>query len=271
MAKMKSLREVEEEDADGPECCAQWSLLLANFALVVVGVILLSTGAWTLTEPAFLESLQPANGSLFTAVGMILVVSSGLLLALSVLGCVAAFLENKRVLGVYYVCTLLIFALLCAAAAVGFVYRHRVENSLRAELSASIVNYDPAQTDAPITSGWDKLQRDYKCCGVKSSSATSAAPPWEAWRKNKRINSGPAHDRVPQSCCLSTGDSGQTADCASARVVDTQLIYQADCFDQAFNYLEGCAQVLCIVCVIFACVLIIAAGLSICLYYLVGA
>ncbi len=144
---------------DRSECCVQWSLLVANLPLALVVPTLLIIGAWTLTEPAFLESLQPAKGSLFTAVGVILVALGCLLLALSVLGCIDAFLESKCVLGICCACTLFIFALLCTAAAVRFVYRQWVENSLRDELSASIVDCDSDQVDAPITSSWTRSSR----------------------------------------------------------------------------------------------------------------
>lgn len=217
MSKMKSLKDVEEEDADGCECFAQWALLIANVPLLVLGVVLLALGAWTLAERDFLEALQPRNGSLFAALAIVVLVVGGLLLVLSVFGCVAAFLENKRVLMAYYVGALVVFLLLCVAVAMGFAYRMKVTSALRSEsvlitegirrlgfhlfaflrleLSESVSAYDPDRRDAAATKAWDTMQRRLQCCGVAVSDAADAAPPYTVWRNNIRLNSGEADSR----------------------------------------------------------------------------
>ena len=141
---MKSLREVEEEDADGCECCLQWSLLLFNIPVLLIGIALVVLGAWTMADRSFVADLQlQASGSLFTALVIIFIVAGVVLMAVAVLGCVAAFLESRRVLLGYYGCVLVLFLLLTIAIMLGFIYGMKVEDSLKDDLVQSVLEYDP--------------------------------------------------------------------------------------------------------------------------------
>jgi len=73
---MKSYKEVQEDpSADGLECCAQWSLLLSNIPLAVIGMVLIALGSWTLAERAFVGALQADNGGLYTTMAIIMIVT----------------------------------------------------------------------------------------------------------------------------------------------------------------------------------------------------
>jgi len=124
---MKSYKEVREDpNADGMECCAQWSLLLSNIPLALIGMALIALGAWSLAERSFVSALQSQNGDLFTGMAVAMIVTGCVLLVLSVFGCVAAFVENRRALFIYYVLVLVIFLLMCVVLLLGIVYRIKV-------------------------------------------------------------------------------------------------------------------------------------------------
>ena len=80
---------------------------------------------------------------MFTALVVIMIVSGTILMIVSVLGCVAAFLESRRVLLGYYGCVLVLFLLLCIGMILGFIYFMKVNDTLREDLVNSVVEYDP--------------------------------------------------------------------------------------------------------------------------------
>lgn len=268
---MRTYKGVKEEEEDWCECCAQWSLLLTNIPLMLIGLALVVLGSWTLSERSFLVALQVENSTLYVTIAAILVVAGVVLVVWSVYGCVAAFLENKRALLVYYVVVLLVFLVLCVVVMLGFVYSAKVSDHLRQELVNSVPAYDPERRSEPATKAWDRLQGELQCCGVATSPTDGADPvaaqPYTVWRNNLRLNSGSADARVPESCCLSAGTGGQLADCTSSTVADPSLIYTADCFNVAADYLKGHIKTLCVCSFLFAVFLALSASLSIALYF----
>ncbi|TRY63696.1 hypothetical protein TCAL_00391 [Tigriopus californicus] len=264
---MKRVKEVEDDEVDGFECCTQWALLLFNLPLMLMGIALIILGVVGLTEHGYIaDALQAENGGLFTGVMVLLIVVGALMMILAVIGCVAAFVESHTLLMIYYVSVLVAFLLIVIGMVLGYVYRGQLETTLRQELLDTMPSYDPEKPQDSITLAWDKTQGNLECCGV----AKGEERPWKAWLTNQRLNSGQADSRVPESCCLATSNAnGQRANCNDGNKVVESLVYQQDCFTGAAQFLETNMSTLTIVCIFFALTLMVAAALSISLYILI--
>ena len=78
--------------------------------------------------------------------------------------------------------------------------------------------------------------------------------------------------KVPESCCRI--QNGEQTDCndkveGAGNTVQPQLAYSTDCFDAAAAILTEWAADLAIVALAFGLIVILAACLAICYYYLV--
>ena len=58
MAKSLEYRDTDPEPNDSYECCAQWSLLLLNLPLMLIGISFVILGVWTLENKSYMEALQ---------------------------------------------------------------------------------------------------------------------------------------------------------------------------------------------------------------------
>lgn len=146
----------------------------------------------------------------------------------------------------------------------------KLANYLRTELRVTALSeYNPDKPSDRVTKAWDRMQSELKCCGV--SDAEKSSPPWFVWKLNKRLNSGDAEFKVPESCCVAAKTAGQGAACFSDDEngqLNEALIYTEDCFTQASHFLGGYAKNIGVCLVTFSVALILAAVLSICLFYL---
>lgn len=101
----------------------------------------------------------------------------------------------RTVILIYYILVLVVFMALLIVVALGFVYKTRITNALRAELVASAVQYDPERPDHAITNAWDRLQSERQCCGVQAETSRNYQQPWLVWQTNTKVNSGSAESR----------------------------------------------------------------------------
>ncbi len=130
---------------------------------------------------------------LFVAIGIVVVI-------ISILGCIAALVESKRTLIVYYGFVLALFLFLVICVVIGFTYRSKLTENLRADLVASVGLYDPLEPDKVETKAWDTMQHDLQCCGVSTTvtvngTTKATALPHQIWTTNKKLNSGTADSR----------------------------------------------------------------------------
>ncbi len=121
--RLKTLKGVEEDDEDPYECCAQWSLLLTNLPVLLIGAALVALGSWALSERDFLEALELDGAALYVGLAAAVVTVGCVLVLLSVFGAVAAFSENRKALLGYYVTLVVVFLVLCVVVLLGYVFR----------------------------------------------------------------------------------------------------------------------------------------------------
>ncbi len=258
---MRKLKEDDDSEENCCECCIQWSLLVVNVPVMLIGAILIVLSTWTLAERSYIEELQLESGDYHKALVYAMLVAGIVLAALAVFGCVAAFIENRTFVAVYYGSVIVVFVLICVCIVLSFVFRAKAADLLRDELRLTAQNgYDPDDAANPVTKAWDDMQRNLACCGVRSLDGGEES--WRVWQRNKRLNSGEADFQVPASCCANNGGRRCDAD------QEVTLIHSKDCFEEAADFMRGHVEALGAALIGFALILILAAVFAICLFFL---
>lgn len=166
-----SKKDLDYEPLDHYECCAQWSLLVVNLPLMLIGIAFIIVGVWTMSEYAFVQALQaPESQSQFEALFVIFIVVGVVLMVLSVLGCVASLVESRTTLMVYYVAVIVVFAIVLVCVVVGYAYKAQLVADLRLELRDAIPKYDPGKPKNPVTEAWDRTQKGRDRTGERGFS-----------------------------------------------------------------------------------------------------
>ncbi|GFN86791.1 tetraspanin [Plakobranchus ocellatus] len=175
-----------------------------NIFLWLLGCAVLAVAIWVWSSRGTSVAVIPTYS--FLSSSSLGIIAGILVLAVGFLGCCGAFFENQCLLIGYFVLVLLVFALEVTAGTLGFVYKGKVREIVRSELTGGIrhdyltvvqlnaqilnsTHYDP---DAE---GWstklDSLQRDLKCCGADNYTDWYDVRAW------------PGQRQVPESCCKS--------------------------------------------------------------------
>jgi len=250
---------------DGCGNCAKWSLIFTNICIMLVGVGVISVGAWTYSDKAFMEVLLRNN--LYMSATYIMMGTGCAAIILAVIGWVGAFKEIKAALLTYFVLLLLLFVVLVVAGILGYIFRAQIRDSLKPEMMYTVTKYDPNNPNLPVTAAWDNTQKQLQCCGL---SVQESDAPWLIWRKNMLLNSGAADSRVPDSCCRVDAVSGAVAECVSPKGdVDDTRLYRRDCYDAGTEFLGRHALVIASVALAGAAVLTSGMVFSISLFKLI--
>jgi hypothetical protein len=124
------------------------------------------------------------------------IIIGGVVILLSILGCIAALVDSRRTIIIYYGGILALFLFVVICVVIGFTYRSKLVESLRSDFAASVPMYDPNYPDATETLAWDTMQRTYECCGVNSNvNGSDTTFPFQVWKTNKNLNSGSADSK----------------------------------------------------------------------------
>jgi len=244
----------------------RWTLYVINTLVLVGGIAILVIGIWTLLDKSFIEVLLRNN--LFMSSAYIMIISGSISIFISIIGLIGAAKETKCLLLTYFILLFLMFVVLLVGGVIAYVFRHQVANTMRPEMLFTINEYDPNKPDHPITSAWDDTQSKLKCCGLKLSK-DGPEKPWEAWLRNTQVNSGDADKKVPKSCCITGEENLPQNDCHIENPVNTDHIYQKDCFAVSLSFVTEHATLLGTIAVAISCVMILGMVLSLMLFKLI--
>jgi len=101
------------------------------------------------------------------------------------------------------------------------------EDAISKAMRDNLNNYG---TDGDVTSSWDEIQQDLKCCGVDT---------YIDW-KNTTFNQNGTNNNAPDSCCK----DGQTQDCGKDQLKDKpDKIFEKGCLKQFEDYIEDNAYI----------------------------
>lgn len=218
--------------------CVKLLLFAFNLIFVIAAIALIAVGAYVQIK---LVDYYDFFGNEYTGPGILLIVVGVFIFLIAFFGCMGALKENYCLTMSFAVLLAVVFIMMIAGGIAAYVMRNDIEKEVTTILTNAQSNYDLPDHDG-VTKTWDKLQREFTCCGVKAPSE---------WLANNRTG-------YPQSCC-----KDEAGDCSSPPTV--QQIYDQGCEQSFVNWLKdkvaiiggvgvGLAFIM-IVGVLFACCL----------------
>ncbi|CAO1303130.1 unnamed protein product [Diamesa hyperborea] len=201
------------------DCCGQfvkYSMFISNFIIFIGGAIVFVMGVWTLVDKNFLSELLGTN--LFSGAVYVLVITSALVCLLSFFGCMGAAKEVKCMLLTYFILIFLIFVTMLIGGILGYVFREKVELTMRQEMQSTLKLYG---TRRQVTAAWDTTQERLRCCGVEH---------FRDWQ-----------GKIPISCCQETY-GGQRKPCQDNPTLSN--VYAKGCYEISSSYIRDNAAVI---------------------------
>lgn len=183
---------------------AKYLLFFFNFIFFITGVLIIAMGAVVKNDTAKYAEL---DGAEFTSAPVLLIVVGVFVAIISFFGCCGAIKHNYCMLMTFAALLTLIFILELAAGIAAFVRRDEVVKVLGDSMNKTMEDYNKTQSS---TDFWDGLQKDEKCCGVRS---------FTNWTDTIKY--------IPTSCCnVSMFHDNETKTCNTS---DTNAVYQTGC------------------------------------------
>lgn len=226
---------------EGGMKCVKFLLFFFNFIFWICGLALIVVGV--LVQMALHKSITIRDASASGA-PIVLIGIGVVIFFIAFFGCCGAWKENYCMVTTFAIFLSLIIIVEIAAAIAGYVFRNKLSTVVQDSLTDMISNYKNGS--AEFREAVDGLQRDFKCCGVNSSTD---------WR-----GFSPQGNSVPDSCCKNI-----TKGCGEGSMTDAVKVYQKGCHDAFEAFLKKNIQwvvvaalviaFLQIMGIIFACLL----------------
>ena len=107
------------------------------------------------------------------------------------------------------------------------------EEAISNAMNSSLNDYGNG-TKTEVTSSWDNIQHDLKCCGVDTYMD------WKNTTFNQQGNTTKYGDDVPDSCCI----NGPTTGCGNGQLsTQNRTIYEKGCLKTFEDYIEDNAYI----------------------------
>jgi len=222
--------------------CVRSTFILYNFLFWIMGVALILLGLWLRSErdDTAARSYSHMNVSSSYVSGSVYLIAAGSVTTLvTMLACCGACKSNCVMLLSYAALTLTILALEVASICLTFIYRDKIENSLRGDFHRTLNNY--AQKDyLSLTKSVDNLQTEFRCCGTDdyrdwfrtrwAQNATHSQPTAASTASDLVLS---ITNQVPISCCKMPRETGCNKD---LKMVDDR-INRGGCYEHIRKYL----------------------------------
>jgi len=217
--------------------CVKFLLFAFNLIFVIAAIALIAVGAYVQIK---LVDYYDFFGNEYTGPGILLICVGVFIFLIAFFGCMGALKENYCLTMSFAVLLAVVFIMMIAGGIAAYVMRNDIETEVTSILSKAQANYNQAGHEG-VTKTWDKLQREFTCCGIKNSTE------WTA-----RTNG-----TYPVSCCIDEETCSTPPTAAQVK--------QTPCEDAFVNWLKdkvaiiggvgvGLAFIM-IVGVLFACCL----------------
>lgn len=158
--------------------CVKYLLFVFNLLFVITGIILLSIGV---AIHGIYHSYQHFLDNKFLSVPSLLIAIGAIIFFIAFFGCCGAVRENYCMIVTFTSLLAIVFILELAGGISGYVLRARASTIIQTKMVDTMEDY---QNSTEIAAVWDKLQRDFACCGTHNASD---------WQKKMKA--------IPITCC----------------------------------------------------------------------
>ncbi|CAG9767047.1 unnamed protein product [Ceutorhynchus assimilis] len=228
---------------DGCGNFMKYSLFIVNLIIFIGGIVAAALGIWVIVDKSFANELLGTN--LYSGSAYVLVITGALVILISCLGCLGSVKEVRCMLVIYFTTLFLIFVTMLIGGILGYVFREKVEKTIRLGMSRSLSDYG---NHKPTTDAWDETQRRLNCCGVSG---------YTDW-----------NDRIPESCCKIT-TSGQPINCRQIEVKNEFTINTRGCLTVTMDYVKEHAKIIGTAGIVVSCFLVLGMIFSCALFKLI--
>lgn len=145
--------------------CLKFFLFACNFIIFCIGIAVLGYGVWTIMDPKI--GTYMGDQALIMAVKIFIGIGVAMVIA-SIIGCLGTFKNNQCLLGLFFVCCLILFVFLLYVGISGL--RNQPETEvLRKEIDKSLQKaVNKYSSDKPSKQMMDYVQTKFECCGASS-------------------------------------------------------------------------------------------------------
>lgn len=193
---------------------AEGCTMTSKICLIVLGLIfwaaaagLFFIGGWVFSTYHHFDEFTRANLTLIPA-GFLICVGV-IMFILGIVGCIAAFKENKCLLALFFSILIVILTVEIAAGALAYVFRDDMRKAVEDGVEDAVNKYNGTQKDQI-----DYLQGELHCCGINNSTDWLTSESWSTYHP----------DIVPKSCCINASDC-----LAKDRKPGSDTIYNKGC------------------------------------------
>lgn len=169
---------------------------ISKFGLIIINLLFWAAGAGLIFIGSILFVKYAKYGSGILSLGtallpaLIILVIGILTIVLGMIGCCAAFKDQKCGTGLFFTLLLIIFIGLITGTALSFVYSKDIDNDLREVMNNGLKDYLDRKN---IRSEVDMVQSEFHCCGVDNYTDWVST----SWYHNQTDHS----IKYPTSCC----------------------------------------------------------------------
>lgn len=177
--------------------CARVSLIILNTVFLVIGLGFLGVGIWLVVDNSALQVLRFAIGIVTTAdlvwgAAVIVIVISIFVIFIAGVGFYGSFSSNTCCIGFYSAILVILLVLQAIGLILIGVFYSQINTKMARNMNDTLqVRYGKAEYGG-TTKGWNFLQTEIFCCGVKRPLDWSTS-----WWKNQTSTKN-----VPDQCCV---------------------------------------------------------------------
>ncbi|KAJ8984374.1 hypothetical protein NQ317_003522 [Molorchus minor] len=242
--RKKTLNMAWMRHMDGCGNFMKYSLFIVNLIIFLGGVIVVALGIWTVVDKSFANDLLGTN--LYAGAAYVLIATGLLVTLISCLGCLGSVKEVRCMLVIYFISLFLIFVTMLVGGILGYVFRGKVETTIRIGMEGSLREYGNYR---PITEAWDETQTRLKCCGIDGPKD------WEL--------------KIPESCCKMIA-SGARIKCQTLGETNNSFtIYGNGCLNATTTFVKDHALVIGTAGIVVSCIMILGMIFSCALFKLI--
>lgn len=178
--------------------CARGTLVVSNTIFLLIGFVLLGVGIWLVADNNAMQYLRAAIGILTTSdlvwgAAIIILILSIFIILVGGFGCCGALRQSAGCLGFYSFALIALLIVQVIALILAGVFYAQIMNGLSKNMNTTLQFRYGNPNYGPTTKGWNILQAEVSCCGVKDSFD------WRtSWWKNQTSMS----QNVPDQCCV---------------------------------------------------------------------
>ncbi|CAC5411503.1 CD151 [Mytilus coruscus] len=193
-------------------------MITIAFSLSLCGLGVLGIGVWIRIDMVQFDELL--GKSMVPIAAYVLIAAGGIVMLISLVGCLGALKEHRVLLGLYFTFMLFIFMMEGAAAVMGALFYDQAKPFLSTYVETAMMTKYGDPNYELVTKSVDKLQQEFECCGFDEP---------EDWDNATSFTGA----TVPVSCCRNQNQPS----CNTA--YNSTNIYDQGCVDALSDWMTG--------------------------------